>query len=66
MSAVSRHPIALLMGVLVLILSIIATELRAQEPPLDLPTNLSDSGFQAMLGRLSDEQVRNVGEHIKP
>ena len=56
MIAVSRRSI----GVLALVFSILATDVRAQEATLDFRADLSESEFQAMLGRLSDEQVRDI------
>jgi len=60
MRAASRTPTAILLGVLALIFSIIATDLRAQDTTLDLRADLSEAEFHAMLGRLSDEQVRDI------
>lgn len=38
----------------------VAVEAGAEETTIDLSSNLSDEEFQAMLGRLSDEQVRDI------
>ena len=60
MIAVSRRSIGVLFGVLALVFSILATDVRAKEATLDFRADLSESEFQAMLGRLSDEQVRDI------
>ena len=60
MSAASKTLTSMLVCVLVLFLSVLGTDLRAQDAPLTLGSELSETEFQAMLGRLSDEQVRDI------
>ena len=45
---------------LALLFSIFAFDLRAEDAGFDLNADLSDAEFQAMLGRLSDEQLRDI------
>ncbi|CTQ53356.1 putative MscS family protein YkuT [Roseibium album] len=56
-----RHPFAYLFasGLLVLWLAF-AGDARAQDEAVTIPAGLSDTEFQALLGRLSDEQVRDI------
>ncbi|MEM1163720.1 MAG: mechanosensitive ion channel domain-containing protein, partial [Pseudomonadota bacterium] len=60
MSAASTTFMGILICALALLLSVLATDVRAQDPPLTLGSDLSQTEFQAMLGRLSDEQVRDI------
>lgn len=56
-----RHPFAFLLvtGLFVLWLTF-AGEARAQDEPVTIPAGLTETEFQALLGRLSDEQVRDI------
>lgn len=56
-----RRPFAFLFvsGLLVLWLTL-AGNARAEDEPIAIPTGLTETEFQALLGRLSDEQVRDI------
>ncbi|MEM9441587.1 MAG: hypothetical protein AAGA73_14160, partial [Pseudomonadota bacterium] len=45
---------------LALLVSALTSDLRAQDAALDLNSDLSEAEFEALLGRLSDEQVRDI------
>ncbi len=49
-----------LLWALALLCSTFAFDLRAEDAALDLNVDLSEAEFQAMLARLSDEQVRDI------
>ncbi len=58
-STIRRATARLAVGLLVLVLQL-ASAAHAQETSIDLSADLTDAEFQAMLGRLSDEQVRDI------